>query len=200
VAAVTDLLFSLDARIVLWLNQAVGIFGPLDAAMYVLGSDYFVPVSQALGLLGLWFSGETQRHREHRQRAVLRAALSLGFAALVIVICNHFWFRERPFAHLEVANLLYEPTDSSFPANPAAISFAIASGAFTGNRKAGLAMFLLAALWVLARVANGVYYPSDVLAGAAIGMAVGPAARLVLRLMEPAPTWLIQGFRFFHLA
>ena len=47
----------MDGAIVRWLNGGVGRFAPLDALMEVLVSDYFVPVTGSLLLLGLWLYG-----------------------------------------------------------------------------------------------------------------------------------------------
>ena len=195
-----EALLKLDAGIVVWLNQGVGRFPPLDYLVYLLVSDYSVPIAMSLWLLGLWFTGRDAPDRERNQRAVLQAALAVGFAALLVVISNQFFFRERPFVHHQVTNLLYEPTDSSFPANPAAVSFALAAGVWMRNRRASLALFLLAFLWVFTRVMNGVYYPSDILAGAGMGVLGAVSSGLVLQRMEPIPTWFLRWGRLLHLA
>jgi undecaprenyl-diphosphatase len=198
--AFLEALLELDADIVIWLNRGIGRVALLDYLGYLVVSDYFVPLMISFWLLALWFSGKDPAARDRNQRAVLRAAISLGFANLVVIILNQHFFRDRPFTQYELANLLYEPTDSSFPANPAAISFGAAMGVWLGNRWAGLVLFGLSALWGFTRVYSGVFYPTDVLAGALIGVAVACAAALVLRLMEPLPTWVLKGIRFLHLA
>lgn len=91
---------------------------------------------------------------------------------------NQQYFRERPFIHHDLANLLYAPTDSSFPANAAAVAFAFAMGVWLKNRRAALMLIFLATLWSLVRVYNGLHYPSDVVAGGLIGVAVGYVSRL----------------------
>ena len=58
--------------------------------------------------------------------------MALGFANLAVTILNHHYFRERPFAVYELSNLLYQATDSSFPANPTAIAFGAATGGLAG--------------------------------------------------------------------
>ena len=195
-----EALLKLDGDIVVWLNQGVGRVALLDYLGYLLVSDYFIPLAISFWMLGVWFSGKDVPTREPNQRAVLRGAISLGFANLVVLILNQHIFRERPLVHYELANLLYLPTDSSFPANPAAVTCAAAMGLWLGNRRAGLVVFALAGLWSLVRVSNGLFYPSDVVAGGLIGVAVSGLVALALRLIEPVPTWVLKGARLLHLA
>ncbi len=190
----------LEAQVVTWLNQIIGRSYLLDRATYLVVSDYFVPLAMCFWTLGLWFHGKDLRSRDRNQRAVLGAAISLGFANLVVLLLNLQIFRERPIAHHELANLLYAPTDSSFPANPAAVAFAMAMGVWLGNRRAGLPLFFLAGVWSFARVFNGLFYPSDVLAGGLIGVTVAGLVTLGLRAIEPVPTWVLKGARLLHLA
>jgi len=190
----------LDRDIVIWLNQGIGQVALLDYLGYLLVSDYFVPLLISFWMLGVWFWGKDVPTRERNQRAVLRGAISLGFANLAVLILNQYFFRDRPLSHYELANLLYQPTDSSFPANAAAVSFAAAMGLCLGNRRAGLVVFGLAGLWSLVRVSNGLHYPSDVLAGGLIGVAVSGLVALALRLIEPVPTLVLRGARLLHLA
>ncbi len=195
-----EALLKLDQDIVIWLNQGIGQVALLDYLGYLLVSDYFIPLLISFWMLGVWFWGKDVPTRERNQRAVIQAAISLGFANLAVLVLNQYFFRERPLAHYELANLLYQPTDSSFPANPAAVTFAAATGLCLGNRRAGLAVFALAGLWSLVRVSNGLFYPSDVLAGGLIGVAVSGLVALALRLIEPVPTLVLKGARLLHLA
>ena len=191
---------ALEAELVAWLNQSVGRFYLLDRFIYLLVSDYFLPLLMCFWGLGLWFHGRDAKSRETNQRGVLTGAISLGFANLAVLLLNQQYFRERPFIHHHLANLLYAPTDSSFPANPAAVAFALAVGVWMKNRRAALVLIFLAALWSLARVANGLHYPSDVLAGGLIGVAVACLVTLGLRAIEPVPTWVLRAARSLHLA
>ena len=195
-----DALHKLDAATVIWLNQGIGRVTALDEVAYLLVSDYFIPLMISFWLLGLWFSGKDAASRDRNQRAVLQAAISLAFANLAVLVMNHYYFRDRPFTEYRLANLLYEASDSSFPAHPAAISFAAAMGMWLGNRRAGVVLFGLAGLWGLVRIYSGLFYPSDVVAGGLIGIAVSCAVSLALHLIEPLPTWVLQGARFLHLA
>ena len=190
----------LDTDIVVWLNQGVGRFDALDYATYLVVSDYFVPLAMCFWMLGLWFSGRYPEARVRNQRAVLIGAISMGFANLVVLLMNQPLFRERPFAHHDLTNLLYQPSDPSFPANAAAVAFALAMGVCLRNRRAAVPLFMLAALWTFARVYNGVYYPSDVLAGALIGIVMAFLVSRVMGVIEPVPTWVLKGARLLNLA
>ena len=190
----------LEAELVAWLNQGIGRSYILDRLTYLLVSDYFLPLLMCFWGLGLWFHGRDAKERETNQRGVLASAISLGFANLAVLLLNQHYFRERPFIDQNLANLLYAPTDSSFPANPAAVAFAFAAGVWLKNRRAAVVLMFLAALWSVARVYNGLHYPSDVLAGGLIGAAVAWLTTLGLRAIEPLPTWVLRGARSLHLA
>ncbi len=195
-----DTVLAADAMIVAVLNQGIGRWTVLDHAAYLVVSDYFIPLTICFWMLGLWFRGDSPVSRGRHQRAVLAAAISLGFANLAVLILNGFFFRERPFVHMELASLFYEPTDSSFPANPAAVAFAAAGAIWLANRRAGAVLFLLAGLWCLARVYSGLFYPTDILAGALIGAGMAWLVTAGMRRIEPVPTWVLAGARFLHLA
>ena len=190
----------LEAELVTWLNQGIGRNYLLDRLTYLLVSDYFLPLLMCFLGLGLWFYGRDPAARESNQRAVLAAAISLGFANLVVLLLNQLFFRERPFVHLDLTNLLYAPTDSSFPANPAAVAFAFAMAIWLKNRRAAAPVLLLAVLWSFMRVYNGLHYPSDVVLGGLIGVAVACLVTLGLHAIEPLPTWVLKGARSLHLA
>ena len=190
----------LEGEIVSWLNQGIGRYYLLDRATYLVVSDYFLPLLMCFWLLGLWFCGKDVQARSRNQKAVLGAAISLGLANLVVLLLNQAIFRERPFIHYELSNLLYAPTDSSFPANPAAVAFALAMAVWLMNRRASVVLFFLAALWSFARVYNGLFYPSDVVVGGLIGMTVACLVTLGLRAIEPLPTKVLKGARWLHLA
>lgn len=190
----------LEGEFVAWLNQGIGRYYLLDRVTYLVVSDYFLPLLMCFWSLGLWFCGKDVQARTRNQKAVLGAAISLGFANLVVLLLNQVVSRERPFVQYELSNLLYAPTDSSFPANPAAVAFALAMGVWLVNRRASAALFFLAALWSFARVYNGLFYPSDVVVGALIGIAVAYLVTLGLRAIEPVPTWVLKGARLLHLA
>ena len=95
------------------------------------------------------------------------ALLALGVAQLLADWVS----RPRPYvAHAADAHLfIARSADPSFPSDHATAAFAIAVALLLRHRKAGLLALGLATLVSLGRVAVGTHYPTDVLAGAAIG-------------------------------
>ena len=163
-------LLSLDKNLFLFINSFVVKFPVFDDLVKLVVNEYFVPVTLALILLYLWFRPSNVKERS--QRMVVSASISIGVLSLIIALSNHFFVRVRPFGELSTNLLFYKPTDPSFPSNAATVGFALATAIFFANKKIGSAALFLAGFYAFSRVYAGVHYPSDVLAGALLGVAV----------------------------
>jgi undecaprenyl-diphosphatase len=137
----------------------------------------------AMAVIGLWFLA-----RPYGERRWKLASVS-GFAAAAIAmltnqVISHLWDRPRPFtAHPAMTHLLSAPSpDPSFPSDHAALAFAIAFAVLAFSRRAGIGFLVAATLIALSRIALGMHYPSDVVAGAFVGYG---AAFLVTTLGRP---------------
>jgi undecaprenyl-diphosphatase len=111
---------------------------------------------------------------QHRM-AAWRVALAVGLAYLVVDgVLKPLIDRARPFEVVEAVRVITtRPLTSSFPSGHAASAFAGAlatSRLFPGARPI---LWPLAVLIAISRIYVGVHWPSDVLAGALIGFAVG---------------------------
>lgn len=94
--------------------------------------------------------------------------------------------RDRPYDVIPEADpLLHWDLGSSFPSGHAATSTAGAVILTYLLGRGGLWLGLLAAAVAFSRVYIGVHYPLDVLAGAALGAAVGLVAIAVVRRLRP---------------
>lgn len=108
-----------------------------------------------------------------------KAGLAMGIAlALEIVCCNiilkPFVARIRPCDVNTAVQLLIErPLDYSFPSGHTASSFAAASALYFGRKKLWIPAAVLAGLIAFSRLYLYVHYPTDVLAGALIGIMMG---------------------------
>jgi undecaprenyl-diphosphatase len=82
--------------------------------------------------------------------------------------------RPRPcWVHPEIVLKIANPTDYSFPSGHAMSSFAAATVVLLWNRRSGIAAFFVAVLMACSRLYFYVHYPTDVLAGALIGILLG---------------------------
>jgi membrane-associated phospholipid phosphatase len=149
-------------------------------------ADALVPL-YALATVALWLLARP--YGNPRWKLASASALTAAAVALAVnQVVSHLWARPRPFTdHPDLTHVLAaRTTDPSFPSDHAAAAFAIAFAVLAFSRRAG-ALFLVAATAIgLSRIALGMHYPSDVLAGALVGFG---AATLVTTLGSP---WLAR--------
>jgi undecaprenyl-diphosphatase len=113
---------------------------------------------------------------------VLLTASSVWTADLLALAIKAGVERRRPSLSVPQADPLLGAGGWSFPSGHAATAFAGAVSLTYLWRRGAPLFFLLAAAIAFSRVYVGVHYPGDVLAGAALGTAVGLAWVAVLRL------------------
>jgi undecaprenyl-diphosphatase len=93
-----------------------------------------------------------------------------------------YFQRVRPCQALQGVRLLVGCSDSfAFPSNHATNAFALAAFLAVSHRKVAIPLFVLAAIVGYSRIYVGVHYPSDVIGGAILGVAlalvIGASAR-----------------------
>lgn len=117
-------------------------------------------------LLGVWFW--SKESKKVALRAIFSVILAWPIFALIIgKIVN----RPRPFNISGVQELVFHRPDYSFPSDHAATLFAVAlSFWLSGYKVLSIIMFIIAIVISFFRVATAIHYPSDVLAGAALGL------------------------------
>ncbi len=189
----------MDETVFLWLNGLVGKSPAFDAVIELIVGDYLVPVALALTLLALWFACDTTS-RSRYQYGIIAAVFAVALSNGSIEILNNFVYRDRPFVDHEVSLLFYEPTDSSFPANAAAMAFGVSAAVWAFNRSVGWILLAVSALYAFSRVYAGVHYPLDVISGGLIGVAAAVAAHAIARLLRPLIEIVLKAGRVFLLA
>ena len=154
-----------------WLEDPVTTIATLAVPLYALATICLWLVSRPPGI---------SRWRLAGVSALSAAGVAMGANQVIA----HVWDRPRPFtAHAAATHLLSAPSpDPSFPSDHAAVAFAIAFCVLAFSRWAGAGFLVAAAFIGLSRVALGMHYPSDVVAGVLVGWV---SALLVVRLGRP---------------
>ncbi|MET9319030.1 phosphatase PAP2 family protein [Streptomyces sp. NPDC003038] len=118
------------------------------------------------------------------RKAALRGIASLALASATINTVGK-WSVRRPRPLLEgvpaVRQLATQPQTTSFPSGHSASAFAFATGLALESPFWGAVLAPVAVSVAFSRVYTGVHYPSDVAAGAALGVAAGFAVRRLAR-------------------
>jgi membrane-associated phospholipid phosphatase len=142
---------------------------PTEAVMRTLGAvGEYAAVWVAIGLAGA-AADRPRRRRWAAAAAVGPAAVGVNYAAKVAI------GRERPLieGHPPLARA---PSKLSFPSAHATSSLAAATALGGVEPRARRPLYALAGGICLSRPYLGMHYPSDVLAGAALGLALGALA------------------------
>ena len=147
---------------------------PLDAVFYGLSS------AADHGLL--WHAvGVVRAARQREPRYALRFSAALGLeSAFTNGLVKSLFRRVRPREHFEhdlpLPYGMRRPITSSFPSGHAATAFMCAV-VLSRDDAAAPAWFTLAALVAFSRVYTRMHHLSDVVAGTALGIALGRVAR-----------------------
>ena len=111
----------------------------------------------------------------------------------VVELVHTLYHRPRPFLVLTGHTLLsdgwfYADNTWSFPSAHATIFFAMATVVYLHNKQWGMAFFAAAVVVSVSRVIAGVHYPSDIVAGMIVGVAVAVVVNY----------YVTRRFRFPH--
>ena len=171
----------MDLAILQWIqdNLRCGILDTIMPAVTALGSGAALWLALTAVLL---LRPQTRR----------TGWMLLGALALETVCCNLLLkplvARPRPFA-LEpgVQLLIALPGDFSFPSGHTAAGFAAVSALYFGKSRLWLPALAAAVLIAFSRLYLYVHYPTDVLAGAVLGVACGWTVQAAAeRMRRPA--------------
>ncbi len=119
-------------------------------------------------LLALFF---LLRRKSRKQGILMFCAIALGFVLGELLLKN-IVCRERPFQTFPeyTSLLILPPSGFSFPSGHTCSSFAAAAMLLSRSKRWGIPAFLLACLIAFSRIFLFVHWPTDVLAGIALGV------------------------------
>jgi membrane-associated phospholipid phosphatase len=142
--------------------------------------------------------------QEASVREQVMVTLLAGLLALFIarMLAHELPFRMRPFALPEFANAFTVSRPrlggldewSSFPSDHATLFAALATGAWFACRRLGILLWAYTFIVILVpRVYLGMHYPTDILVGALIGIAIAWAVHVT-----PIRSWIARPFLHWH--
>ena len=131
----------------------------------------------AAGIGVAWLGGP-----KGRRAGIATALASLGTTYVVQRMVKPIFRRRRPFVSREVLVVGIRTAAHSFPSGHTASSFAAATAIATFYPNAAPLVFTLATLVGASRVHLGHHFPSDVAAGAMIGIGTGTFTAWLLKL------------------
>lgn len=165
-----DIIRSVDYNILLLIadNLRGGVLDPVMTVLSLMGNGGAVWIATAVLLL---FFRKTRR-----AGVAMLLALAAGYVIGNLCI-KELVMRPRPFVTHSDLTALLDPGDRwSFPSGHALSSFAAATALWCFHKKAGALALVLAAFIAFSRLYASVHYPTDVLAGMLIGIALAHAA------------------------
>lgn len=129
-----------------------------------------------------------------RYRTFGSVLLTAMLFQICMVYCLKFGIdRPRPFEEYSVPALITSFSSSSFPSGHAASLFCAATVSAAFDRESALPMFVLAILVSFTRLYIYAHYPTDVLAGACIGIFCGLFALFTVMRLNPRTVYVQTG-------
>jgi membrane-associated phospholipid phosphatase len=175
---------SLNLAVYNWLAHYTSISPHFNLFIQYLESAYLFKGIPIMGLLLFFWFRDTDP-KSNTRKLVIASFVGCLVAVFIARVANHLLpFQPRPSANLALpvlsyAGLLEQETQalfdwSSFPSDHAAMFFSLATGIFLISRSVGVFTFFYIAIFIaLPRIYLGLHYPTDILAGAILGVICG---------------------------
>lgn len=185
--------FSWDIALFSWLHALAGNSVFFDALTIFLATYLIYFLMGAIAFVAIFWYVRHPGEWKHPLLFVIAVYGSAFIARIVVVESLRVLVdRMRPFEVLPaVYQLVAHTAGKSFPSGHASFFFAAASALMVYHKKAGIAFLCAAFLTSLARVIAGVHWPSDIFAGAIVGILTAWIIRKILqiRTFTGAKSW-----------
>jgi undecaprenyl-diphosphatase len=157
----------MDQSVVRWFNEFA------DHTSWAHGIVAFY-ANAGIAVFAMLLAASAYDARRNDRLIRLAGAVSGGIAVLIALgigqIIGNIADRPRPYTAMpDLHVLIHRSTDFSFPSDHATVAGAVAVALLLSDRRFGLIAAGAGVLMAAARVYVGVHYPSDVLAGLALG-------------------------------
>ena len=201
------LLNPFDAGIISFVNSFAHRWFVLDATFALLATNNLIKGGFISAMI--WW-GWYHREDPRKDREFLCSGIVSGFLALLVArtLAEFLPYRERPILdpglHFRAPYLSNETLIrwSSFPSDHAALFFALALAIYFVSKRAGIIALCYAFLVIcVPRVYMGYHYPTDIIAGAAIGLAaasLGKMSSFRAAVAGPPLQWLERSPALFY--
>lgn len=198
-----------DLAIITYINQFSQNSWTLDKTISLLSSCNLLKGGVLVTIIWwAWFkSDERQSHnREHLISTLLYCFFAIFVGRALALTLPH---RPRPIHEESLVFLIPYGTEksvlegwSSFPSDHAVLFFALSTGLLFVSRKIGAFALAYTALFIaLPRIYLGLHYPTDIIAGAVIGVTVVALGNVYLtqsKSIKSIPNWALSKPHFFY--
>lgn len=169
------------------MNFDLGILDFIQSHLRSDVLDFIMPLITKIGDGGILWICLSMILLLFRKTRKVGAAMAASLALEVLccnVILKPLVARTRPCAvNTAVQLLVPRPSDYSFPSGHTGAAFAAASALLFGKNRLGIPALILATLIGFTRLYLYVHYPSDVLAGALLGIMLGWLGNVLIKII-----------------
>jgi undecaprenyl-diphosphatase len=161
--------FFFDTHLFFFLNNFAGKSTAIDFII-IFFAHYLAYFLSLLLLLYILFNKQTYKQKILFTATTLLAGLFARYD--IAETLRYFWHRPRPFVSHHATQLLSE-SSYSFPSGHSTFFFALSTVVYLYHKKLGILFYVATIFMTIGRVIAGVHYPSDIVAGAIIGIICG---------------------------
>lgn len=205
---------SFDSGILHFLNQFAQRSWTFDKTVVFISTDPFI--SGGIAMTFFWWAWFRKSTTKTRDRELVLCGLAASFVALFVArsLATALPFRARPYldsglhfrAPLGTGQYYFDLLHwSSFPSDHAVLYFSLATCIFLVSRKVGILAYCHALFIVcLPLMYLGEHFPTDILAGALLGIGIGSLSAIStlrvglsrgpLRLLQTSPAGFYTCF------
>ncbi len=169
-----------DSSIIKFFNSASRKSKFFDTLVDLIVHSNLIKGGIIVSLLWFFWFQKSDKLTFRRERVIIVLLSSLVAVAVARLLASILPFRPRPYLNPQLHFIIpfgagpkNLETWSSFPSDHAVLFFSLATGIYLMLRKIGLFAYLYVLLFIcLPRIYMGYHYPTDIIAGAIIGVLI----------------------------